>query len=329
MAAVPDGWNYELFVTLYYSGFELTYNPDKIYIEDSEYIPSHSLPIANVANVQWYFDSQYTIPVLTTPFYDYIIDPDDGKTTTFGGIVLYGRAENSSSKLSLNFKIGDYTINKFSNDSEFALDHVAGTIYLAKSNLTSHLFYDTGDNFLPIVPASLGEKNGGVGPNLVNAPPYAALIQNAEGTAVGYINPTKGAYHIKANNESPQFGTLPIDCGGTGKTSFTANNLIYSNASGELTTNHYANATQIHINGTSAPDEDFNFQVSGGSRLNGIVTIDGNTTIEGEFIAKGTQNTFETPTGFNEIITVAENITYGTSLPASGTEGQIFFKLIN
>lgn len=90
----------------------------------------------------------------------------------------------------------------------------------------------------------------------------------------------------------------PVDKGGTGKSSWTTNGLIYASAATTLSTSsHYIDDTKISINTTSAQSE--NFYVKGSSKFNGSI------------IGVKDQN-------------------YGDSLPstANSVVGQIFFKII-
>ena len=68
--------------------------------------------------------------------------------------------------------------------------------------------------------------------------------------------------------------------GGTGKSSWTANRLIYSSASTTLanTTDIYVNASQMNIGNATAPSSDITLKVSGNTSTSGYVAPDADNT---------------------------------------------------
>lgn len=82
----------------------------------------------------------------------------------------------------------------------------------------------------------------------------------------------------------PITGILATKHGGTGNSSHTANRLVWSETATKLsaTNNHYANASKIAVNYTSAPST--NFYVGGTSYLNGNTTINGQMKTTGPLL---------------------------------------------
>lgn len=75
----------------------------------------------------------------------------------------------------------------------------------------------------------------------------------------------------------PVTGILATKHGGTGQSSHTANRLVWSETATKLsaTNNHYASASQIAVNSTSAPTG-YTFLVNGKTHLNGDARVTGN-----------------------------------------------------
>lgn len=349
MATYPDNWGFELFINLHYSGFTVTYEPQKIYIE-SEFYPESSLPTTNNPYVVWYLDSSYTKKAIENSFVEYILEPEDTVSVTYGSLALYGKIEEPD-KIQISFKKGFYESYLFDNLNQNHLEHIPGSLYLAKQRdfSTAYLFYDDGINFLNISPLIVRPENGGTGRDLSDIPAYATLIQGPTGLAIDYVSSKKGAYHSIADSELPQFGTLPVSCGGTNSTSFTANRPIYASTSIQLAsaTNHYMSATKFAVGTITEPST--TFYVNGTSTLNGNTSIIGTLSATGEVSFNSTLTTTGTATfnavDINGIATIdndllvtgessfqgaviINNTTYGTDLPETGKEGQIFFKLI-
>ncbi len=145
----------------------------------------------------------------------------------------------------------------------------------------------------------------------------------AAGTASIYAPTTSGTntYILKSNGEnaSPTWiQAVPVANGGTGKTQWTINRLIYASASNTLSTSsHYINGSKIAINSTSAPTE--NLYVNGSAKILGTTTL-------GDAYA-------DTITLNGKVILV-NNRTYGTLNPnnntslGTATTGQVYFKII-
>ena len=151
------------------------------------------------------------------------------------------------------FKQGEYVAGKFDNSNANHLTHSAGTIYLATTNLyTAHLLYDDGTNFLEVVPRMLGYHNGGVGVDLTSAPSNAVFIQNSTQNGMTHVATANGALYATSANGTPQFGTLPVKQGGTGKTSFTKYGVVYGNSSSALKVTAAGGAGTIFVGADSA-----------------------------------------------------------------------------
>lgn len=63
---------------------------------------------------------------------------------------------------------------------------------------------------------------------------YAIMRKAGDGEYMWYTNTANGAFYATGANTNAKFGTLPIAQGGTGKTSWTANRLVYPSASTTL-----------------------------------------------------------------------------------------------
>lgn len=84
-----------------------------------------------------------------------------------------------------------------------------------------------------------------------------------------------GSYKILSTKS-----TITVGQGGTGKTSWTANRLIYSSATTTLanTTNIYVNASQMNIGSATAPSSDITLKVSGNTSVGGYIAPDTDNT---------------------------------------------------
>lgn len=349
MATYPDDWGFELFIYLVYSGFTVTDEPQKLYFE-GEFYPETNLPSTDNAYVVWYLDSSYTKRATENSFVEYISDPEDTVGVTYGSLTLYGKIEEPE-KIQVSFKKGFYESYLFDNLNQNHLQHIPGTLYLAKQRdfSTSYLFYDDGVNFLNISPLIVKPENGGTGRDLSDIPAYATLIQGPTGLFIDYVESEKGAYYSTAASESPKFGTLPVSCGGTGNTTFTAYRPVYVSSTSKLAsaTSHYMSTTKFAVGTTTQPST--TFYVNGTTGLKGNTSITGTLSATGAVTFDSTLTTTGTATfnavNINGIATIdndllvtgessfqgaviIDNTTYGTDLPETGTEGQIFFKLI-
>lgn len=92
-------------------------------------------------------------------------------------------------------------------------------------------------------------KQGGTGANLSDIPAGAIVRNSSNNTGLWYTATKKGAFYASADNGLPSFGTLPVDMGGTGNTSFTGGCLIRSNTAGSQI---YSSAISISGNTLSS-----------------------------------------------------------------------------
>lgn len=159
------------------------------------------------------------------------------------------------SDLSLLFKQGQYASGKFDNSNQDHLIHKQGTIYLATNdNYSAYLFYDDGTNFLNIIPQMLGYHNGGTGVDLSkNTPANAVLIQNGTLNGIANVASSKGAFYSTGTNLKPQFGTLPVELGGTGATTFTAGGVLYGNTTNAVAATAKGAKSAILVGGNGTP----------------------------------------------------------------------------
>lgn len=182
--------------------------------------------------------------------------------------------------------------------------------------------YATSENGIPTF-GTLPLAQGGTGSTsgLVNAPRNAIVRKAGDSDDYLYYTATKnGALYASQENGSPVFGTLPIAQGGTGATSAAdaRNNLgAFSKSGGTLTGN-------VTISKASNPF--FKLQI-GNNTETGIVQV---------YLPQGS-STQKMAVGFGSdksIIVdddgclILTGAMYGTTLPAAGKKGRIFFKKV-
>lgn len=159
------------------------------------------------------------------------------------------------SDLSLQFKQGQYASGKFDNSNQDHLSHEPGIIYLATTdNYSAYLLYDDGTNFLNIIPQMLGYHNGGTGVDLSkNTPANAVLIQNGTLNGIANVASAKGAFYSTGTNVTPKFGTLPVNVGGTGKTTLTSGGIIYGKGTSAVGVTAKGAKSAILVGGDGTP----------------------------------------------------------------------------
>ena len=105
------------------------------------------------------------------------------------------------------------------------------TIYFAAdSDNRTYLYLGTKN----IVPKFIDLRNGGLGADLTAAEPYAVYLRGSGVNDSTYVNASTGAFYTTTFNnivQKPQFGTLPVSVGGTGKTSVAKGAILYGNTS--------------------------------------------------------------------------------------------------
>ncbi len=145
-----------------------------------------------------------------------------------------------------------------------------GTGLTSSPSMLTNLGSTTAANVLqasprPGVTGTLPVGNGGTGMTTTTNVNAVVIGNSTTATnAMQTVATANGAFYATAANAKPQFGTLPIAQGGTGKSSWTANKLVYSSAattltntsglsyfSGNSTAATPATYTRLHINGTT------------------------------------------------------------------------------
>lgn len=249
-ASAPDDMPYELFVYLIYDESKFSASgPGKVTFEGS-YYPASSLPSTDKP-VGWYLDANYTKPATTTYVDSYILNMDIGNNYIFGGINLYGRLEEKQ----VRFREGVYAAAKFENGNSLQASHNPGTIFMATVGETvkeyAHLIYDDGTYFMDVIPRMQPLLYGGTGLDLTIANNNSVIIK--ESTALGHVASANGAFYSTGADAKPQFGTLPVKQGGTGKTSFTKYGIVYGNSSSALKVTAAGAAGTVLVGTGAAP----------------------------------------------------------------------------
>lgn len=101
-----------------------------------------------------------------------------------------------------------------------------------------------------------------------------------------FLDATNDSYGTTATGNAGNYkilstkSTITVGQGGTGKTSWTANRLIYSSSTTALTntTNIYVNASQMNIGSATAPSSDITLKVSGNTSIGGYIAPDTDDT---------------------------------------------------
>ena len=135
-----------------------------------------------------------------------------------------------------NLKIKIGSVSNYDSTASKSIE--AGTIYFATDTDNRAYIYLNGNN---IIPRSLDLRNGGFGADFsvsgVNQ--YAIYMRGTGDYDSTYVNPAQGAFYTTAVNnivQKPQFGTLPVTVGGTGKTSLASGAILYGAGTGAINT---------------------------------------------------------------------------------------------
>lgn len=111
----------------------------------------------------------------------------------------------------------------------------AGALYFAtdsKENVSgterqrTYIYYDDGTNKYNIVPRMLGIKNGGTGLDMSAKTANSLVILNSSVNGMTTIASAAGAFFSTGANVLPKYGTLPVEYGGTERTSLTDGALL-------------------------------------------------------------------------------------------------------
>lgn len=124
--------------------------------------------------------------------------------------------------INLNFSLG--TFEKYSD-----LSKETGTVYFATDTDGRTYIYLNSSN---VVPKLLDLRNGGLGANLTAAKANAVYLRGSGDYNSTYVDAAEGAFYTLVSEnvvQKPQFGTLPVKVGGTGKTSIGKGAILYGN----------------------------------------------------------------------------------------------------
>lgn len=111
----------------------------------------------------------------------------------------------------------------------------AGALYFAtdsKENVSgtnrqrTYIYYDDGTNKYNIVPRMLGIKNGGTGLDMSTKTANSLVILNSSVNGMTTIASAAGAFFSTGANVLPKYGTLPVEYGGTERTTLTDGALL-------------------------------------------------------------------------------------------------------
>lgn len=204
-------------------------------------------------------------------------------------------------------------------------NHADGMVWLRSYANNSWTAWFEGGASSTIVPAS----KGGTGHDFSSIPANAIIRNSGDNTQLWYTPTASGALYATAANGSVKFGTLPIAQGGTGATTAAAACTALGalpKSGGTITGSLYINNT---IDGSSTANSNVGLII--GNRSGTHIIIDTN-----EIIAKDSGTTGGTLilgdassiVHINSKLILRNNHIYGTSLPAAGTAGRIFFKKV-
>lgn len=215
-------------------------------------------------------------------------------------------------------------------------NNTTATAVTASTNLitANTLYYHKGNsNIVTVGTISTGTwqgtkvavSYGGTGQSSLTS--NATLVGNGT-SAVKLISSASGAYYATSANGEPQFGTLPVAQGGTGKTSWTQWGVVYASASTTLTNTAAGTAGYPLIGaGSAAPAWYGGTVLTGSAAASWKTAINGTTTATsagagaltvagGTYIAKNLYVGAETE--LNSTLSVGGNSTLSGTLSVSG-----------
>lgn len=138
----------------------------------------------------------------------------------------------------------------------------AGALYFAtdsKENVSgtnrqrAYIYYDDGTNKYNIVPRMLGIKNGGTGLDMSTKTANSLVILNSSVNGMTTIASAAGAFFSTGTNVLPKYGTLPVEYGGTERTTLTDGALLIGAGQAPIEfVADVAKGSVLMSNGTSA-----------------------------------------------------------------------------
>lgn len=138
----------------------------------------------------------------------------------------------------------------------------AGALYFAtdsKENVSgtnrqrAYIYYDDGTNKYNIVPRMLGIKNGGTGLDMSTKTANSLVILNSSVNGMTTIASAAGAFFSTGADVLPKYGTLPVEYGGTERTTLTDGALLIGAGQAPIEfVADVAKGSVLMSNGTSA-----------------------------------------------------------------------------
>lgn len=202
--------------------------------------------------------------------------------------------------------------------------------YLYYTATNNGALYASEENGTPVF-GTLPLAQGGTGSNTsLKEAPNGAIIRKFKSdteNSLWYTTTASGALYATAENGIAKFGTLPVAQGGTGATTAAAarNNL---GAAASSHTHSYLPLSggtitgNLHIEKASAPI----IYMKAGDKTSGIIQIyDSTDTVQKMAIGFGNKKSIIVDSDGCLVLTAAM---YGTTLPAAGKAGRIFFKKV-
>lgn len=133
----------------------------------------------------------------------------------------------------------------------------AQLLYVNLANASTTTTFEGGSNAAEVigVDGALAVSNGGTGLTTVTNVNSVVIGNSTSATgAMQTVASADGAFYATAANEKPQFGTLPVPQGGTGKTSWTQWGIVYAPTTTTLANIGAGTSGQIlQSNGNGAP----------------------------------------------------------------------------